>query len=357
MNNPSLEYSNRAKMRSVVENTINHVTSDLLAGFNEDLSAEIGAEYGGLVLFTPEKSYANATIAIKNNLDSTPEDLHDFLDNNIKGRRIDVTLGTTALGSYIQSKQKEPEFAHSHLNPNHMTWIAPSSFNDNLIGLAQIAIDLRYAKALPSEDVMNRLWEAHSDNVQSASLEISKLKVNSELLGDTLELDLPTTPNAFVVRWDAVNSTEHATSKNRVAFKKYLKDIERLLDYATKDLEKSTIDTGDGQNMVIFLPPNVERNNESSISVFGKAKINPLIEEIIRGHGQIASNYPEFDAQIRLAVDLSHVEEYEQGGEVKHTGPAFWQTSRLLKNSSEPVKLTEAAHRALVMDGADRAKK
>lgn len=130
-----------------------------------------------------------------------------------------------------------------------------------------------------------------------------------------------------------------------------LKYIKTLI----KEHEGSVSDIGEGQNLVIYMPKATDLSSVTTVSLFGKRHIQPLLDEITDFQSQLSSDYPEFTANIKLAVDLNYVD--QDTPRIDLESPAFWSTAEKIKEASpDVIRYTEAAYRVLQMNGADRHK-
>lgn len=348
-------YGNRAKDLADSAIAVQQAES-ALRSFNDDLSLE-STSYAGLVLFAHEDSFASAAVTLDNSADHKAPDIHEFLHQNIRGRTVD--LAATALGQYIKNGKGRPEYMGSLMNPGvHSTWNHTSLTERGLGGVIQLAYDMRFNKTLPSERLMDSIWNKHDEAIKFATKAILNLKRPYDPLRYTMELGLPVTPNSFLVRWDIVGSTELATGPHKVTFSKFIQEIRNLVNKLISSHEHSVAETGDGQNIAIFLPNSEMRSSMASVAQFGKSTVNPLVSQFISGYKEIAKSYPELEADIKLAVDLTNIDmQTSASGVSAFTSASYWLLADLFKKEkdSKQVLYTNAAEQALMMDGADRA--
>jgi len=312
-----------------------------LRPFNNDLASE-STSFDGTVYYALDKKHTqSANTVLSLDAPAVASERLDFRHNTIDNHRID--LGATALGYSLNLRY--PEFVQSRMNPTrHMTWAHPTFTREGLNGGIQLAFSVDSGD-LPSNDALDTIWKHHADTIDEVINDIDALARSTESLGDSLELLPPATPNAYIVRWDIVNSTELATTKHYGALRSYQDTWQAALRQATTPLHSTLINEGDGQNIVIPFPLSVDPADFTDIRLFGTKTISPLIAQLEQQHAQIARLYPDLHPRIRLAIGLGHLEADAQG---KFTGPAMWEVGSLMKRSGEtPLTYTDLAKLAL----------
>lgn len=313
-----------------------------LQPLHDDLLGESRA-FDGIVYYSVDKWHPNNASAVVTV--QPPEGQTErfaFYRQNIASRRVD--LGATALG--IALATKETTYIRSKMNPkNHMTWATRQLVGKKVVGGLQAAFNIHYGP-LPSEKKIARIWKQHEKAMQEVAHDFNNLSKNITSIGDTLELLAPATPNAFIVSWDLNGSSELATN-HYGTLRNYLIDTKNIFTTLTSQKKGDYHDTGDGQDLSIWLPDSVDRADPASIRQFGLTHVLPLIESLREQHAIIALQYPDIQPHIEIALGLGYVEQDKHDG---RTSSEYWEVNRVhdrLSDTKQPLGFTEAAQQAL----------
>lgn len=293
---------------------------EALGALNEDIRNETPT-YQGLVLFSEDTRHTNTANAVFSlDGDGVPAEALRFRRDNIDGRR--VLLAATALGDILRDGHNQ--FAASRLtNGAQMTWggIYPSAPGSRMI--VQTAFSMTEGGDLPSSNTMDTLWHHHLPAVGEAVDAVQRIVPPGESLGDALELHPPVTPNAYIIRWDIVNSTLLASS-HFGALRSYQQHVEQA--FARILSHERYVDNyqGDGQN-IIFRMTGINYDDEAAVKLFGTQHIAPVIEAMHASHRAIAAHYRDIAPNIRISIGLGFVEEDHRGN---LTGPVFSEIAK-----------------------------
>jgi len=319
-------------------------TQQQLQPLNEDLAAESTA-FNGIVYYgTERRHYGTANALLSLDAPDIATERNDFRRQNIDNHRVD--LAATALGRTIRGQNGL--FVASEMNTsNHMTWGHVSKIKDRVAGVTQFAFSVADG-TLPSNRKMDAIWEKHASSIEDIAYALDSLASTTDSLGDSLELLPPTTPTAYLVRYDIVNSTEAATSDRYGALRSYQAKWDGELSKLVESYGSTLINEGDGHTIVIPLPPYTDVNSALDIRMFGTSHIKPLIEKMQLSHQELAALYSDLDPHIRLSIGLGHLEEDLHG---KLTGPVMFEIGNMMKQAPhEPITYTEAAQKALLFN-------
>lgn len=312
--------------------------SESLQALHDDL-AEVSPSFDGIVYFAKDQWHEdNASAVVTVQPDSTNEERFKFYKEEIANHRVD--LNATALGEGLMLR--EPAFLSSRMNPGrHVTITHRTIVDDKLTGGLQTAFNTEYGPVPDSTKAINQVWDKHKGVVHdvAAAFEEFSGKLAKDFrseqyasIGDVLELDPPTTPNAFTISWDLRGSTLLALKKFG-PLRNYLLDTKRGFKEETLSLDDYYHDQGDGQDIALWLPKigeGFDRANKQEVRRFGKAKVLPLIERLLSVHESIAKDYPDLKPHATFAIGLGYVEHDIHDA---RTSGAFWAASKVMKAS------------------------
>lgn len=353
-----LPKSGRTAERKQFEALRSEATS-AIAPLNNRLS-ELTPAYNGIVYFaTPDfdpRKARRQTAAMMFGSEAAGASLgqNDFYHGHVENRRI--SLGSTAFGNtlldFATQKRFYNSFKSSRLNPaNHLTYTAPVVLDAGrrLIGGAQIALDHRYGIYDNQEQIEAAVAEA-APILQEIGEAFDSLESNHPLWRAAGNKQ-PTLPNAYLLRWDTVGSTDAALDDDRYPeLENYFDDMHDMLVEETEEFWGArAIDTGDGQNVVLYVPEYSRKlyidDINKHIRLFGRTAVVPLIGRIVEAQREIAREYKDLSPEMRLAVGLGFV---EQDGE---RGQVFWDAKLAEENETDPslgkVRYTDTALAAL----------
>lgn len=249
--------------------------------------------------------------------------LLSFTKKSIIGKRVDLAAST--LGEIFKTRQStlQPSRMYKH----HNVWGAYAAVGLDLEFVIQLAFDTRFFKNNPPTDaLLADTWAKYQESMVNALYELDQYSVKS--FGDTLALDVPVTPNTYVIKWDIVNSTEHA-AKDYGEFRKFLVTYEGVANVLAAYTDgSSTSYMGDGQNIVLTLPPNIDPNDPKQVGAYGRKHVVPLISKLVNAHKSMNTPY-----RLRFAVGLGYIETSQHN---EQTGPVLWKLHRLLKSMNKP---------------------
>ena len=298
--------------------------------------------FNGLSVYGLDTHYAGtAATLVSVDAPQAAAERNDFRVQNIDNHRI--SLAHTAFGENL--KLKHPEFIVSSMKPEqHLTWANRLTVDNDTIGGVQFVYDYQ-DNLLPGNDQLEKIWDAHRTTLSEVGRAVLALDQKTTSLADSLEILPPITPNAYVVRWDIENSTQIALSPDYGALQSYQRHWRQSLSELAHDMQATTLDQGDGQNIIISLPPRLNPHDQTELRLFATRHIQPFIEKMQRAHRTIAESYDDIQPTIRIAIGLGAVEI-----DLQHTlnGPVLWETSSLRKDDTPgSILLTPAARNTL----------
>lgn len=287
-------------------------------------------------LFIEDNHYKGeaGTASIVNTPIVQPEFI-DFTENSIRGRRVDLT--STILGKTFATR--ETKFEISKLDPaHHLTWGIYRELRPNRGAVLQLVFDRRRAHLIDEEDVIHQIGPFLNGIWASSKLLIDEATQTS--LADELLLNVPTTPNAYVLKWDVLKSTTHVNASYPL-FRHYLSRFELAAEQlAAQYGAEITEYEGDSQNIIIALPQTIDKSDLQSVGEFGHSVALPFAHHLITLHNTIAARYPT-TPKIRACLGLGYAEQATTG---EVTGPIFWELAALLRNGShENLAMNQAA--------------
>ena len=321
---------------------LNQEASRALQPLHDDL-AELSPTFDGIVYFAVDQWHRNNASAVATvQPESDNLDRFLFYEQNIKKHRVD--LGATALGIALQ--MPEPTLLQSRMNPDkHVTWAHRLIVDDSITGGLQAAFNSSYGQVPSQTDSINKAWKKHAATVQDVAAAFRGFSEKTDSIGDTLELLAPATPNAFILSWDLQNSTKLAREQYGT-LRNYLIDAKSLFRHEIGPHSTHIHDTGDGQDITIWLPDGVDRSSVASVRAFGQRTVLPLLDELSEKHEQFAqSSYADIDPSIHFALGLGYV---EQDRHDERTSQEYWSIAQLHKNAPVGVSwFTKNALRVL----------
>ena len=335
----------RQRDRQHEASLLSQQAAESLQTLHEDLG-ELSEGYDGTVFFARDRWHKkNASAVVTLQPDSTNKERYQFYRENIAHHRVD--LGATALG--IGLLLPEPGFLRSRMNPErHVTITHRTIVDDTLTGGLQTAFNTEYGPVPTSTKAINQIWDKHKAAVHdvaaafegfSDKLAIDFRDEHYASLGDVLELNPPTTPNAFTISWDLRGSTELAEDKYG-PLRNYLLDTKRLFIKKLEPFNTHFHDQGDGQDMAIWLPEITEgfdRADRQVVRRFGATKVLPLVERLLSVHDSLVREaYSDIEPQITTIINVGNIEHDIHDA---YTSDAFWEASRVLKQSPPDAKL------------------
>jgi len=296
----------------------------------------------GAVLFVPDSWHKDEAGAVAvSHVPGLSDDRSNFTDTNIRHHRIDMTA--TTVGETFRSRQSR--LSISHMNPEHIVWGAYMSPGDNQSAVMQLAFDASQPR--PSEKKLRDAWKIYGTSITDATEALVTANLARASLSNDLLLDSPVTPNAYVIKWDITGSTD-MVNQNYPLFRNYLQELEQRINKSVENLGGRVVSySGDGQNIVITIPPGIDRTNLTAVGVFGHQTAEPLLRAIITAHEQTAPSYQILRPNIRVGLDLGHTEVLETGEE---TGSIFWnaaKTIEALPRNKTSHEITNVARLAL----------
>lgn len=323
---------------------LSHEASAALQPLHDDL-AELSPSFDGIVYFARDRWHKNNASAVATvQPRSSDTDRFAFYKEHIAHRRVD--LGATALGYGLRLEQ--PRFLRSRMNPEkHITWTHRTVIDGDVTGGVQAAFNLEYGTIPTATGSLLDIWNKHEDRAREVADEFNRFSGQVHSIGDTLELNVPATPNAYIVSWDLRHSTPLALDHYGTV-RNYLLDTKGLFKDRIALHDTHIHDTGDGQDISFWIPETsstFDRANKDTLRHFGTTRVLPLIQNLLSTHDELAREYSDIHPTINFAVGLGYVEHdlYDE-----YTGQVYWENAQLLKSHPrEPISYTERARSIL----------
>jgi len=251
-----------------------------------------------------------SAVAQANSYDLVRDPRLEFSKEHIGNRRI--ILSQTALGAALG--ENKPQFMTSYMNKNHAVWAHPLFAGDKQAAAVQLAFtindnpDWNY----PGNDEVEKVFKKHQEPLNEVAHALATLALKTGSLSKSLEILPPTTPDAFIISWDVVNSTANVLSERYATHEAYLEAWKAERERITETHGATILDRGDGEHIII--PINGDLNDSGNVKQFGRVTIHPLLEELRKAHMNIAQAYvPDIFPNILLRVGIGNFEE-NQGG-------------------------------------------
>lgn len=262
--------------------------------------------FDGFALFQQDYYHPDSAGAVVQvNATKTPPENLAFQRTHITNHRVDLNVST--LGNTFQDYKYK--LAESRMNPEQHL-VAGLYLPEEVGKRAAAVLQLAFTKQLgaPSADELQEIknyWELVVDDVtpQLDSLHSHAQRFPNRSVADALQLDVPTTPNAFVINWDTSHSREQAVDN----YGKLRYDLTRrgqaFLDIAERYSGTLMRPTGDGQSFALEIPADqYDRLSDDSIARFAAKSLLPLVRELAKEASSDGA------APVRIAVDLGRIE-------------------------------------------------
>ena len=262
--------------------------------------------FEGFVLFQQDSYHPDSAGAIAQfnatNVDSTRL---AFQDAHVTNRRVD--LDVSALGETFTTGRYE--LAESRMNPaEHLVAgiHIPELIGKRAASVFQLAFSRNVSE--PSPDDLAAIYRCWQHLAPDCLEPLETLHEQAQLypnhsVSDALELDVPTTPNAFLMGWDTSGSRRQAATN----YGKLRSDLtlrgQRFIDIIERHGGTLMRPTGDGQMFALELPVDkVDRLSDTSIASFAATALTPLVRELL------AASRDERHTPLRWTVDLGRIE-------------------------------------------------
>ena len=279
--------------------------------------------YNGPVVFMRDRHYPDRAGAVASYPARVAAKRLQFVRSTIEGRSVDLTA--SALAETFASKQSS--LLPSRMNRQHIVWGAYIALPGDQAAVVQLAFD-KSVGAAPSVATIEKAWFACRDEISDAVHDLAMRDLPSVI--DVCRLNVPTTPNAFVLKWDIMDSS-HVARANYGELRHFITTFETALRPQVSFYGGHIPSyRGDAQNIILPLPPELDRNNPHEISTFAQTRLAPLVDKIRLIHSTMLPNYSPA-MRLRLGVGLGFVETSQLGEE---TGPILWDVSAKMKMSA-----------------------
>ncbi|MFZ1802230.1 MAG: hypothetical protein WAW62_00920 [Candidatus Saccharimonas aalborgensis] len=284
------------------------------------------AAFDGVVLFMRDRWYSDSAAAITAiNAPAIDDARLDFQRTNINGRRVDLVA--SRVGETFRTGRSE--FAPSLMNPEqHIVFGMPLALEREGEAVFQFAFSPEHGK-LPSELQLRQLWQQYHQAIQASTAQLDTLGQGYYSLADKLLLDVPTTPNAYILMWDMSHSTE-AAAKDYPLLRDFLDQIRAVFDEEVARVggQSMELGNGDGQKFRIELPyPEIDRNDLSAVGHYGGSIVVPLLQRLIARYDQLAAKTHGIAGPVRIAAELGCFENTTLG----QSSPSFWPMDKALE--------------------------
>ncbi len=276
--------------------------------------------YNGHAVFIRDRHYTGLAATVAMHYPRVNAKRHEFARANVDGRAVDLSSST--LGTTFETRQSA--LLPSAMNRQHIVWGVHIPLSGTQEAVVQIVFD-KTAGTPPSLGTIEKAWESHETEIVTPLKDLAALNLPS--LIEACRLGAPSTPNAFVLKWDVMDSSyvaRHDYGELRHFISTFEHTIEPIVDYYGGHIAGYD---GDSQDIVVPIPSDIDRNNPREIKAFAARAITPLIDKIRIAHATIAPDYTPV-MRIRLGVGLGSVQTTLLG---EQTGPVFWSVSDKMK--------------------------
>lgn len=278
---------------------------DIILPIADSIEANIPS-FEGFALFQQDDYHPDSAGAIVQiNATKTPAENLAFQQAHISNHRVDLTVST--LGQTFQDHKYQ--LAESRMNPEqHLVagLYLPAEIGKRAAGVVQLAFTRQLGE--PSAEDLQQIktqWELIADDVTPRlnALYAYAQRYPNKSVADALQLNVPTTPNAFVINWD----TSHSRQQAEADYPKLRSDLtlrgQQFLDIVSDHGGRYMRPTGDGQSFALEIPaPPYNRLSSASIRAFAHTALYPLLTDLV------AASKSDGHPPLRFAVELGRVE-------------------------------------------------
>lgn len=254
----------------------------------------------------------------------------EFVQTAIEGRQIN--LSSSVLGDIFRSKQSR--LHKSRLNPSQTIWGGVIATSEGA-AVIECRFDTRTGR-LPTEAAMTNAWQEYKDDIRSAMTPILK---HAESLSDALYLNVPITPNAFVIKWDVADSMHYA-SRHYGDLRHFLLSFQHIIRRLLPSGARLLPLDGDGQYIIIPLPDKLDPHSAKELRVFARQVIPPLLTRLEYAH-QTLSDISTQPIRLHLGVGLGYVEITAWNDDIS---PAMWEINSKMRAASGGTHLVNISY-------------
>lgn len=262
--------------------------------------------FEGFALFQQDTYHPDSAGAIAQfNAGNISTERLAFQNNHIVNRRVDLEVST--LGQTFQTGSYQLE--ESRMNP-HEHLVAGIHIPESIGKRAASVFQLAFTRGdrEPSSEQLKQILNYWKTLESGCLVQLEALHQQAELyptrsVADALELDVPTTPNAFIIGWDTSGSRVQA----RDNYGKLRNDLtlrgQQFNDIVESYGGKLMRPTGDGQVFKLTIPSTeYNRLSDSSIGLFAYRTLIPMVRAL-RDTANSDGRPP-----VRFTVELGRVE-------------------------------------------------
>lgn len=284
--------------------------------------------YNGAVVFMRDRHHTDQAGVIASHAPRLSARRLEFVRSAIEHRSVDLT--STTLGETLRTKHSA--LLPSRLCRQHLVWGAYVALPGQQEAVVQLAFD-KTAGAVPSIATIENAWQTHKDEIIVHLQTMAALALPSVI--NACKLDVPVTPNAFVLKWDIMDSS-HVARHDYGELRHFITTFEStLLPVVNYHGGQITAYAGDAQTIIVPIPPSVDRTATKALRTYVSSTVAPLIDKLQTIHATIAPSYDPV-MRLRLGVGMGWVET-SQLGEV--TGPILWSIGSKMKMRASSSEL------------------
>ncbi len=280
-----------------------------LQGILAPAAATIAAEvpsFEGFILAQQDVYHPDSAGALAQfNAPQVNKDRLAFQTANVTGRRIDLSV--SALGQTFTDGKYQLE--QSRMNPEQHLVAGihvPEAVGKRAASVFQMAFTKELGAPTPEQlDHIYQYWKALEPDClpQLETLHQEAESYPNRSVADALLLDVPTTPNAFLIGWDTSGSRTQAAENYPELRDDLTLRGQRMADIMHDHNGIVLRPTGDGQMMALEIPsPEYDRLSDVSIAQFATKALIPLVRDIL------ADFKADGRPPVRVTVDLGRIE-------------------------------------------------
>lgn len=283
--------------------------------------------FTSISLHTLDTHYVDSAVTVAIVNAPRPHEQLAFTNVNIVGHRVDLV--STYLGILFATRQSGLQ--PSKACPSHMVFGVYSESVKGVPAVIECVFDTTVDTAMPTVSELQTLTVPITQAVCKTLDNIRAIAAKHHSIADALLLHEPTMPNAYVIKWDVVQSTQSALEQYPL-LREYVQAWSAIAKrIAEQHGGKVVAQTGDGQNIAFMLPRDVNRADRQAVRQYGIGHIVPVMRELRQTAQEL---HACFGYNARIAVGVGSVELTPLG---EYTGKLFFELSGLLKQARAGV--------------------
>ncbi len=289
----------------------------------------------GAALFAPDDWHVeDAGVLAVVDRDTAPKSHLSFVKDAIRGRR--VFMPRTNVGHTIKTGYKG--FGESLMNDNHIVHNMPIALDHGKHAVMQMAFNKAASGdygGLPArfDPHIAATWKRHGDDISDSVHTVLSRVGAGRSFSDELHLNVPVTPNAFVLNWD-VSGSKQVARTDYTALRRYMDELMEDAACIAEPYGGEVLRCeGDGQWLMFRIP----EDRYDDLGQFAAQNALHAARQIVAYHQQRLGSQGLRKPFLRCAVGIGYVESTRlhlpRGEYIERQGSVFWDVQRASKGA------------------------